>query len=95
MKFDVGIVEGPFDKLYYFALIKNNESIVILNETIAKALGISAREFVDRIIDKVISNEEMKSTKSILYFKKKLTNEQYVENFKNEFVKELTTLNLR
>lgn len=95
MKFDVDIIRGPFDDLYHLALIKNNESVVMLNETIARAFGIPEREYIDRIVSKVVFSEGAPSIKSIFYFKKKFTNEQYIENFKNEFIKELTTLNLK
>lgn len=95
MKFDVAVIEGPFDNLSHFILIKSDKSIIMLSSTIAKGLGIPEREFVDRIANKVISNEEISATKSIFYFKKELTDEQYIENFKNEFVKELTMLNLK
>lgn len=95
MKFSVGILGGPFDNLYHFVLFKNNESVLLLNETMAKVFEVSERELIDRIVSKVVSNEKIKVTENILYFKKELTNDEYIEKFKNEFIEELTTLNLK
>ena len=97
MKFSVSIGKvNNFEA--YFLLVKDGKHCIIADNFISKNLNISIEQYHDRLTEKVINHVHHTIDTSEAYFdlrENDITGKKMLINkFKEEFVTELTSLNL-
>lgn len=101
MKIKLGTVDAKSNAYYYFIVIFNRVLYNTSNE-VARLLNIGVEEYNERLITKVIPGRKYKIIKEdptscgdlnfIIEYTNSDDKQAYVEQFKNEFAKELTAL---
>ena len=96
MKVIVSLIEG---KQRFFII--NNKQFLLTTPDISKCFNISLEEYENRIINNVVRHRDVEVTfasdfsrRNVAYKENNISEEVYVERYKEEFAKELILLML-